>query len=232
MSHFNVMVMTNDDSLDLNELLAPYDESLTRAPWIEFTRQEAIDFARENFVKLADKPDEECWAFMSEDCITDKAGNIYSTSNPDAKWDWWQIGGSWKNFLRLKDGMRANHAKIKDIDFGLDKEAYEKALRFWDLVVEHKPLEPDEKAPFSLWNEDYYRDNYGDRESYARSQASFHTQAVVLPNGLWCECGNVGWWGFSDETAAEARNWEKDFVDRFIAGEDENTVITIVDCHI
>ena len=232
MSHFNVMVMTNDDNLDLNELLEPYDESLTRAPWIEFTRQEAIDYARENFVKFADKPDKECWAFRADDAITDKAGNLYSTSNPDAKWDWWEVGGRWKGMLRLKDGTRASSAKIKDIDFGLDKEAYEQALRFWDLVVEHKPLEPDEKAPFSLWNEDYYRENYGDRESYARSQASFHTWAVVLPNGIWQECGSVGWWGFSDETINEARGWEDHFIDRFISGEDENTVITIVDCHI
>ena len=227
MSHFSVMVMTNEDSLDRNELLEPYDESLTRAPRIEFTRQEAIDYARENFTKLADKSDKECWAFMAEDRITDKAGNIYSTSNPDAKWDWWQIGGAWKNFLRLKNGTRASFAKIKDIDFGLDQEEYEQALRFWDIVVEHRPLEPGENKPFSLENEEYYRKNYGDRESYARSQASFHTWAVILPNGIWQECGHVGWFGTKD-----VRDWEEHFVERFISGEDENTAITIVDCHI
>ena len=43
MSHFNVAVFTTDDSLGIDELLAPYDEDIVRAPYIEYTKQEAIE---------------------------------------------------------------------------------------------------------------------------------------------------------------------------------------------
>ena len=232
MSHFSVLVFTEDEGLDVDELLEPYYEGNTRAPWIEFSRQEAIDYVRKNYSGFNEKTDEECWRYMAEDCITDKKGNIYSTANPDAKWDYWIKGGRWGGFLRLKDGTRANSAKIKDVDFSLDEEAYNNALHFWDVVVEHKPLEPDEQFPFGIYNEDYYRAFYGNRENYARRQASFYTFAVVTSDGIWCEKGECGWFGQSSETPEEAENWENNFIKKFIDGEDAETTITIVDCHI
>jgi len=38
-------------------------------------------------------------------------------NNPNVKWDWYEIGGRWKYKLKLKDGTRANSAKLKNIDF-------------------------------------------------------------------------------------------------------------------
>ena len=232
MSHFSVLVFTEYDGLSLDELLEPYYEGNTRAPWIEFSRQEVIDYVRKNYSGFDDKSDEECWRYMTEDCITDKKGNIYSTANPDAKWDYWIKGGRWEGFLRLKDGSHANSAKIKDVDFSLDEEAYNKALHFWDVVVEHKPLEPDEQPLFNIYSEDYYREFFGSRENYARRQAAFHTFAVVTSDGIWCEKGECGWFGLSSATPEEAENWENNFIKNFIDGEDAETTITIVDCHI
>lgn len=34
----------------------------------------------------------------------DADGNIYSTSNPDGKWDWWMIGGRWAGAWTLVPG--------------------------------------------------------------------------------------------------------------------------------
>lgn len=31
-------------------------------------------------------------------------GEVYSTYNPNSKWDWYQIGGRWSGLLKLKDG--------------------------------------------------------------------------------------------------------------------------------
>ena len=233
MSHFNVAVFTTDDSLGIDELLAPYDEDIVRAPYIEYTKQEAIDFARKNYPQFAGRTDEECWKFMAEGCTTDRKGNIYSTANTDAHYDYWLEGGRWKGFLKLKgSGQRVNSARIKDIDFSLDKEVYEKALHFWDVVVEHKPLAPDEEMPFSYYNEDYYREFYGDRETYARRQAQFSTFAVVTSDGIWLEKGSCGWFGWSDETPEEAQDWEDNYIKNFIENTDPDTVLTIVDCHI
>ena len=207
MSHFNVMVMTTDDSLSIEELLEPYYEGNTRAPWIEFSRQGAIDYIREHNPGFKDKTDDECWQYMARDYDTiDKAGNLYATYNPDSRWDYWLEGGRWNGLLRLKDGTRANSAKIKDIDFSLDQEEYKRSLRFWDIIVDHKPLEPDEKKPFQFWKEEYYREYFGDRETYARRMAQFSTAAVVTSDGIWCERGTVGWFGCSDETPEEAQD--------------------------
>ncbi len=36
--------------------------------------------------------------------------------NPNAKWDWYQLGGRWKNKLPLKNGTDANSANWCDVD--------------------------------------------------------------------------------------------------------------------
>ena len=233
MSHFNVLVFTTEDSLGLDELLEPYNEENIRAPYIEYTRQEAIDYVRNHHPEFQDKTDRECWKYMAEDCITDKKGNIYTTANPDAHWDWWVEGGRFSNMLKLKDsGERVNSAKIKDIDFSPDPEEYKEALRFWDIVVEHVPLEEGEKQPFSIYKEEYYREFYGTRENFAKRQTQFSTFAVLDSNGIWYECGSMGWFGCSDETPEEAQKWYDNYFKNFIEDEDGETVITIVDCHI
>ena len=232
MSHFSVLVFTEDDGLSIDELLEPYYEGNTRAPYIEYTKQEAIDYVRKNYSDFNNKSDEECWEFMSGGFITDKQGNLYSTANPDAKWDWYEEGGRWKDFLRLKDGTRASSAKLKDIDFSPDPEEYAKALHYWSLVVENQPLEPGEEMPFSFYKPEYYKEFYGDCESYAKRQAGFHTFAVITPNGIWYEKGCCVWWGNSDESPEQAQEWEENFVKNFIEGEDGDTVATIIDCHI
>ena len=232
MSHFSVLVLTTDESPSVDELLDPYCESNTCAPHIEYTKQEAIDYVRKHYPDFTDKSDEECWKFMAEGFITDKQGNIYSTANPDGRWDWYEKGGRWKDFLRLKDGTRATSAKLRDIDFGPDETAYKYSLRFWDLLIENKPLESGEEMPFSLYKPEYYKELYGNRENYAKRQAGFYTFAVITPNGIWYEKGQCGWFGCSSETAEESREWEENFIKNFINDEDGDTVATIVDCHI
>lgn len=41
--------------------------------------------------------------------VTDEDGETYKR-NPDAKWDWWEIGGRWPNRLLLTDGRRLNRS--------------------------------------------------------------------------------------------------------------------------
>lgn len=233
MSHFSVMVMTTDDSLSVSELLEPYYEGNTRAPWIKFSRQGAISYAREHYEEATKMSDEDCWKYMADGYdIKDREGNLYSTANPDAKWDWWVEGGRWENYLRLKNGKCVTSAPIKDIDFGLDKEAYDVALRFWDIIVEEKPLKPFEKMPFSLWKPEWYLDYYGSREEYAERVARFSTYAVVTPDGIWFEKGKMLGLSVSSVPEKNTKDWDLNFIERFILPEDENTIITIVDCHI
>lgn len=232
MSHYAVAVIHRKDQ-DVGELLAPFDENLQVERYIEYTRQEAIDHAREHY-KMSRMSDQECWKMMADDAgegMTDEEGNIYSTYNPQSKWDWWTEGGRWSGMLKLKDGSTADSARIGDIDFSPDTEIYKQSLRFWDVVVDHQPKEDGEDF-FSLYNEQYYHEFYGDRETYARQQAAFSTYAVVTPDGEWQAPGNMGWWGMSSENGEESRAWYDRYMDLFISNADPDLILTIVDCHI
>lgn len=90
-------------------------------------------------------------------CVIDKEGNVVKVvqrTNPNAKWDWWIVGGRWSGFFKLKNGApgilgekglmgNRNHnpgyadiAKKKDIDFaGMEETAAKKAEEIYDKVA-------------------------------------------------------------------------------------------------
>lgn len=246
MSHYSVAVFHREDQ-DVDELLAPYSENIQVAPYIRYTREQAIqhckDCWRQDF--LEGKSDEDLWQAVAEDYDnrTDEAGNIYSTYNPHSKWDWYCTGGRWGGELKIKEEARAKYggcdeadeARVGDIDFSGNPEEYARALRFWDIVVDGKPKTKEEEEAgdfFSIYNEKYYRDYYGDRETYARHVSQWATFAVVTPNGLWHEKGEMGWFGMSSDTPDDAKDWNEHYRERFIDKADPDWILTVVDCHI
>jgi hypothetical protein len=90
-----------------------------------------------------------------------REGKWFRKTNPNAKWDWYQLGGRWHNFFKLKPGAKgkygdssllaptadeagyADAALKKDIDFeGMRDEAGKKAFdRYEDAmkVIGHLP---------------------------------------------------------------------------------------------
>lgn len=99
-------------------------------------------------------------------------GEVYSTRNPNAKWDWFQLGGRWSGLIKLRNGangktgrgslVHANEAGIdqaikKDIDnfnelktFAILKDGnwYERGeMGWWGVVHDEK----DEKK----WDEEF-----------------------------------------------------------------------------
>lgn len=79
-----------------------------------------IKYVSEEFPKRFNWGDEEFYQEAiryeeSENICED--GALFSSYNPNSKWDWYDIGGRWGNLLQLKNGSTANSAKIKDIDF-------------------------------------------------------------------------------------------------------------------
>ena len=229
MSHFTCAVIHRKDQ-DIEEMLAPYDESLQVEPYVVYTRQQAIDYARENYDSCKNASDEECWKYMAEDYDSDAEGNLLSRYNRNSAWDWWTVGGRWSGMLKTRHGS-ADSARIGDIDFSLDQAAFNGALRFWDVIVEGKPQNPGENF-FSIYKPEYYKDIYGDRETYARHQAQFSTYAVVTPDGAYHSKGKMGWWAMSSETPEEARRWEDTYMERFIESADRDLILTIVNLHI
>lgn len=61
-------------------------------------------------------------------------GKLGYWHNPNARWDWYVIGGRWSNWLQLKDGTRADQARYGDIDWAA---MLAKHAEFWTNVYDY-----------------------------------------------------------------------------------------------
>lgn len=194
----------------------------------------------------AETDDELYQCEYDEDYSYDAQGNQLSTYNPNSKWDWWSIGGRWNGLLKASKGEHGEGglltpnrklpgkydiAKVSDIDFSPDQNAYTKALRWWEVVVEALPLNSNEKKEdfFNYYKIEYLKEKYKTKEAYAKCQSSFNTFAVVLPDGKWYEKGKMGWWACVSD---EENEWDLKYKERFIDTANPEWTLTIVDCHI
>jgi len=262
MSHFTVAVFSRNPSYEaIAELLAPYNECAEEEEFLEFkpkgTRetfeQEYRKYLQENPDKIGCYPDFESYMEQYHGYIYDEESDQYGyTHNPNAKWDWWQIGGRWDGLLRLKTDhryegyigdslfpvyssstVRCDQARLMDVDTSPDPEDYRHAVRFWEIIVEKMPLMEGEKEPWTFWKPEYYIQQYGNKESYARNQAAFSTYAFITPDGEWHETGTMGWWGIDNATAESRASYISNF-EKTLAelSNDPEIYITIIDCHI
>lgn len=189
--------------------------------------------------------------YSSRDSETGKYGYW---ENPNAKWDYWRIGGRCRGLVKAKKGTlgelawehtigsdfyedKESHfdsATIEELDFNPNLQAYNRALRFWEVAIEGKPLCDGEKMMDfrALYKREWYLKRYGDKETYAKTESSFSTFAVVTPDGKWYQQGDMGWWGVSSETHDEALDWLLHYKERFIDTVQPNWTLTVVDCHI
>lgn len=173
--------------------------------------------------------------FMEEygDGEFDKEMNDYGYwENPNAKWDWYVIGGRWSNNVLLKNDGRCDFAKLKDINFGVDNKQYVKNIRFWEIVVEDQPLKDGEERPFNLYKKEYYLKRYKDKEDYATRNSKHRTFALITPDGKWYEKGQMGWFGFEDTTNETIKNYDKNFENIVNKEEYQDYYFVLVDCHI
>lgn len=207
----------------------------------------------------------------------EKEGKYGYWENPNAKWDWYQIGGRWSGFFKLKRGTTGetgtpglmtpeaepgwvDSALKKDIAFDeMFDDAYDKAGERWDKINEvikdfPKP-ETWEEVRDRIKNIDEARDFYNeqpmvkeftkwtlknkewdDLDPYLIDKKEFQTKAgrnvfitfALLKEGKWYEKGKMGWWACVSD---EDDNWEEKFFE-LIKGVPEDTLLTVVDCHI
>jgi len=146
--------------------------------------------------------------------------------NPNAEWDWFEIGGRWNNSIKTKSGVFCNSCKIGEIDFTPDERKMEINRRFWEIVVDKEPLKEGEKEPFCFYTEKYLKNLYGDKETYALCNSTFSTYSILTPDGEWLS--------LSSATENEEREWYKFYqsIIKKFAEENPDYVVTLVDCHI
>lgn len=288
MSHFTVLVIGDD----VDGQLAPFDENLEVDSHENIMDEREISMMRDHFQKEGKDVStmEKLSKFIREwsGCPggINESGDFFYTSqsNPDAKWDWYQIGGRWTGFFKLKKGKKgivgepgimtsrpkkgyADSARKGDIDFdGMMEAARVQAEKNYDKFVElvdGQPFPPTWKevlAKHGQNNTTAARDEYHDeplrkkvveglkdsmgffmddpfevfgkdKDKYVKSQmnGSFQTYAV-LDNGKWHQHGDMGWFGISSNEKDESE-WSREFM-KIINKLPDDTLLTIVDCHI
>lgn len=220
---------------------AAYEASTTNASHIEWLKGEARETAKitdeEELFKLGAK-----WYIDDEDNPLDKDGNYWTTSNDDAKWDWYQVGGRWAGFFQVKAGAEAERGedgvfsagktrngadvvKVKDIDWSA-MDATEKKQR--GKYYDEEMAKPDPDRRF-VWEDDRDAVLKMTRDEYV-NQPVTHCTFAVLHDGRWYERGSMGWFGMvSDEKASD--QWESEWR-KLVEGLDPETEVTVVDCHI
>jgi hypothetical protein len=207
MSHFLAVVITKKHLLDggrqeLEKALAPYNEATENPKYLKFEEDDDCD-------------------------VDEKTKRRGYWTNPNAKWDWYQIGGRWSDLIKP-----ISSAEISNIDFSVNKDDYAKAARFWEVVVNQSPLRKDEdESSFNtFFNADYYRNRYGTKKVFATEQASFSPFALIDIDGVWHEKGEMGWFGMNSSNKSSAASFRKLF--NKIIKEHQTDYLTIVDCHI
>lgn len=172
----------------------------------------------------------------------DETGKYGYWENPNAKWDWWS------GELLLKNGKRANCAKIKEVFFANDPacaSATDSSVEIAGIYVPKsvsKVVQEQIKEASAAWDTtlsgngfykpDYFIQRYGTKEQYIKECISFNTFAVVTPDGKWHERGKMGWFATSSDTPEEAKQFINSYFETFVKPVDPEHYIVIVDCHI
>lgn len=234
--HFPVAVITKGEPTDaeLSALLAPYEEDAADE-FMEFV--DTTDEYRENYENClyhgdgpeADRlPYKHLYTFrgycLLVESATERGGRFGYLRNPNAKWDWWVVGGRWTDALALLGGGRASAAPVGDIDLSLKKEAYEAAMRAFEKRSADGKLDFSEPFAWELNSRSFPK--WEDADDFARAATWGGFFFVVTPDGAWHECAET--WRMY---APEAREWREGFAARFLEPY-RDCFLTVVDCHI
>ena len=174
-------------------------------------------------------------------------------SNPQAKWDWWVVGGRWRSmgdnglftdlnvFLETKEipyWKEELSFKLYDIEKELDidrenitKEEYDKAIT--EYIKENKIVrfyDSDTKEP-----KEYYKSE-DLLTMVTRKKES--TWAVLFPEEGWLEAGEMGWFGMSSLDSLDLKETEQAKGDQYALTDNlikkyaDTHIGLVVDCHI
>ena len=214
MSHFTVAVFHREDQ-DVNDLLAPYDENIVVAPYIKYTREQAIaktrkeieEYKNGTYAKYLENPEE-----YAKNC-SNKAHLRYLREEFPKKMNWtddecYDDVANWYD-----DEDKDEQGNIYSTYNPSSKwDWYSVGGRWRGLLTTKSGEKVDEDYVSEL---DFPED--------------FATFAVILPNGRWYEKGCMGWWAIVTD---EDDNWNANYKERFLDKADPDWILTIVDCHI
>lgn len=275
MSHFCMWAVTKTDNEEaLEKVMQPYHEYECTGIEDEYVVQvdrtedaiecyerlkdeyaNAREFLEEWYgVEYIDHESEQAYKSSQYAIISDDETKIikyYEYTNPNAKWDWWVIGGRWSS---------NNQDMIKKSDFDYDAwfekekkyytdlwnlyhplfEKHKDTLVEWDSnaenhvkmleVYQNQPLMKelnDESNTYNRWDFNWQMIKPLDEYLDFMLKTASPCFGIVTEDG-WFEKGNMGWWAcVSDENP----DWNSDFKKLWDSIPD-NCYIWNVDCHI
>jgi hypothetical protein len=246
----------------LDILLEPYSEDLKAEPHIYKTRAE-VEADRDRLMEERTKvgsyvyenfPDRDFKSEPIKDFIkdwygeeSDDDGNSLTTYNPRSKWDWYEIGGRWKDLLCVKGG-RSDICQVKDLDFSrhhsdAKAETTEFYIGYKKYVEKRKASDPPSKDEVSylfcdvpktkLLPNDHLEviEDFDAFFRRAHADGYFSLPTYVDLDG-WHTETSYGWFGFSENTP-DHDNY--DYARRFeekIKHLDPDMYLVAVDFHI
>ena len=132
--------------------------------------------------------------------------------NPDARWDWWVLGGRWRRMITLKKGVKAEWPEEgENGTFGEKANAKIPKGETCVDVARFKDID--------------FSKSFGEKKE-------FSTYSVLDENGDWHEAGSMGWFGISNASEEEKAKHYDEFHKEYLEGTDPETIIAVVDCHI
>lgn len=153
----------------------------------------------------------------------DDDGNILTTTNPNGKWSYHNIGNTFSMPLVLFDGTKTHQAKKGEIDWTeIHLKGQDTYRVVWDMVIGGK--KPEGATEQMLYeNMHSYTDylmKYGDKKTYVAANTSFWGYAFCSEKTGWKEL----------EPNMEQFPWVINFYYNFIVPLPDDTLITIVEC--
>ena len=263
MSHFVVLVSAKNEE-ELESRLAPFDENLD----VEFcviAQADGVETQAKKIIKELDAEDDlrERYQTMLENgegesilcdwhgaCRNPDTGNWGYWHNPDAKWDWWMIGGRWTGLLASDYDPTQDPANREicgickgtgDRDgwvyYELDENG-ERVRRFKDAWAEEmngcnscKGTGVVTKWPtqYKSFEGDTVLVGHVDWQGLKdKSDGDAITFAVVTEEGQWVERGNMGWWAIVTNEDEGYPEWFWQYVEQL----PKDQRLWVVDCHI
>jgi len=213
----------------------------------ELMASEKFDINNEEHQKLF----KEIWCDSSEiEIDNDTIYNVWY-SNPQAKWDWWVVGGRWRSmgdngfFADLSVFSETKQIpywkeelaqfKLHDIEqeLGIDRdyEAYDELIT--DYIKNNKIVrfyDRDTREP-----KEYYKSE----DLLTMVDRKVETAwAMLFPEEGWIEAGEMGWFGMSSLDSLDLQETEQAKSDQFALTDNliekykDTHIGLVVDCHI
>lgn len=244
--HF-VAIIAGDNP---EKLIAKYDENLPceqqvvgfidkaafyRAQWIDICRKFADnddigemgkELYKERLEFLLDDNNDDIDCFIEifgEYEIDENTGNAVTNRNMDGKYAVAQLASHFAYPFLLKDGSNSFSAKKGDIDWDtIQTHNYHNYELAWEFAVEGKKPngEHEETIYNNVKNHKNYFLNYGDKETYVKSNTCFFGYAFV---------DSEGWFDIDDSNMAQM-DWVINFYDTFIKNLPDDTLLSIYEC--